>query len=753
MLCAAAVTAQFISGKATRDALFLTSLDFTALPAMLIATSICSLVLVGINSKIARRIAPATLVPSLFVASGLLFFAEWLLRASAPSTAAIAVYLHISAFGPIAASGFWLIASERFDPRSAKKHFGQIAGAGTLGGLVSALATERVATLFGVPAMLPVLAVSQFVCAGLVRRLGAGTAAGAVADSSRADAVPHRSAIRVVAETPYLRNLAALVLFGTTSAALVDYLFKAHAVETFGRGDNLLRFFALYYAVTSLITFVLQTSSSRLVLERFGLGLTTSTPSAALLIGSVGSLVAPGFGSLMVARGGESVFRSSWFRAGYELFYTPMPASEKRAAKSLIDVAFDRLGDALGGGLVRMVILLLPAVQAPSILTLAIACSGVALYAASRLNRGYIGTLGSSLINRGGILPSPNANETSLSRTTIALVRNTFNRAVAGKDAAAQGHSDRTTRSMMRSLLVRGGLGPVDLRAPDTHATRDSSRALEPEIRDIISLRSRNRGRVIDVLGRAEGISTALVPHVVPLLAWDAVANHAMFALKKVAEEHIGELTDALIDPNQDFTVRRRLARVFSICVSERAAAGVMLGLDDLRFDVRHQSARSLLAILEKNPRIKIDRERVFEVVLREAAVGRPVWESRRLLDNAKNASPLDEFVRDRAGESLAHVFTLLSLVLEREPLQIAFRSLHTDDEYLQGTALEYLESVLPTQIRQRLWPFLERRPLTRTSRPRHEVMADLLRSNHSVLLNLEEMRRRVADTTADTAI
>jgi hypothetical protein len=652
MLCAAAVTAQFISGKATRDALFLTSLDFTALPAMLIATSICSLVLVGINSKIARRIAPATLVPSLFVASGLLFVVEWVLRASAPSTAAIAVYLHISAFGPIAASGFWLIASERFDPRSAKKHFGQIAGAGTLGGLVSALATARVATLFGVPAMLPVLAVSQFVCAGLVWRLGAGTAAGAIADSSRTDALPRRSAIRVVAETPYLRNLAALVLFGTTSAALVDYLFKAHAVETFGRGDSLLRFFALYYAVTSLITFVLQTSLSRLVLERFGLGLTTSTPSAALLIGSLGSLVAPGFGSLMVARGGESVFRSSWFRAGYELFYTPMPASEKRAAKSLIDVAFDRLGDALGGGLVRMVILLLPAVQAPSILTLAIACSGVALYAASRLNRGYIGTLGTSLINRGGILPSPNANETSLSRTTIALVRNTFNRAVARGTPLR-----RTLRPHHpiddASLLVRGGLGPVDPRSPDTHATRDGSRTLEPEVRDIISLRSRNRTRVIDVLGRAEGISTALVPHVIPLLAWDAVANHAMFALKKVAEEHIGELTDALIDPNQDFTVRRRLARVFSICVSERAAAGVMLGLDDLRFDVRNQSARSLGAILEKNPRIKIDRERVFEVVLREAAVGRPVWESRRLLENAKSASPLDEFVRDRAGESL----------------------------------------------------------------------------------------------------
>ena len=74
-----------------------------------------------------------------------------------------------------------------------------------------------------------------------------------------------------------------------------------------------------------------------------------------------------------------------------------------------------------------------------------------------------------------------------------------------------------------------------------------------------------------------------------------------MFALQQVAEERVGQLVDALIDPNQDFDVRRRLARVFSVCVSQRAADGLMLALDDARFDVRCQSARSLAAILEKN--------------------------------------------------------------------------------------------------------------------------------------------------------
>jgi HEAT repeat protein len=241
---------------------------------------------------------------------------------------------------------------------------------------------------------------------------------------------------------------------------------------------------------------------------------------------------------------------------------------------------------------------------------------------------------------------------------------------------------------------------------------------------------------------------------VIPLLAWDPVAADAADALRRVAEERVGELVDALIDPNQDFAVRRRLARVFSTCVSQRAADGAILGLDDQRFEVRFQCARSLVAIVEKNPRVRIDRDRVFEVVRRETAVGRPVWEGQRLLsmlDDTHEHVFVDEYVKDRASRSLAHVFTLLSLVLPPEPLRIAFRGLHTDDPRLRGTALEYLEGVLPPRIREQLWPFLEdRRPsASRETRPRDEILADLLRSHESIMINLEELQRRAQDDTA----
>ena len=309
---------------------------------------------------------------------------------------------------------------------------------------------------------------------------------------------------------------------------------------------------------------------------------------------------------------------------------------------------------------------------------------------------------------------------------------------------------DTTTRSiMMRTLtdLRRQAPSRPSAEVVDSATAR---RALDAEIQQIELLRSRDRERILGLLRDRDDLPATLVPHVIPLLAWDAVANEAVDALRRVAEEHIGALTDALIDPNQDFAVRRRLARVFSVCVSQRAVDGLLLGLDDVRFEVRFHCARSLALILEKNPRVHVSRDRVFEVVLAEVEVGRPVWEGHRLLREIEAQDDrvfADEFVKDRASRSLSHVFTLLSLVLPFEPLQIAYRGLHTTDDKLRGTALEYLDSVLPKPIREGLWPYVEeQRAPAQASRPREQILADLMRSNQSIAISLEELRRAGAN-------
>ena len=731
MVCAGAVGAQFVAGKAARDALFLANVGVTALPAMVVATAAFSILLIALSSRGLRRLAPGTFVPALFAISAALLLADWALAPFAPKLAAEALYLQISGLGPMLGSGFWLIVTEHFDPYTARRAFGRIGAAGTVSGLVGAVIADRIASSYGVTAMFPVLAVLNIVCAWQTRALARATAASlrpqapekvdddAMQAGSMLDATAHLAAaspqtgFRALAQTPYLRTLAGFVLLSTLGATLIDYVFKAQAVEAVGRGEELLRFFAIYYAATALLSLIVQVFAGPRSLAKLGLGLTTSTPPLAMCVGGLGALIFPGIWTVVAVRGSESVFRGSLFRTGYEIFYTPVPADEKRAAKSIIDVGFDRLGDALGGALISLLILLPPANQYSTMMALAVVSGALALIVARQLNRGYIHTLERSLMNRAVELELSNIEDIT-TRTAIFKTRQ---------------FPITTTISAVHDV-----------------ATDTSAGVNDAEIQSIVALRSRNRDQVLRVLRREDGLTAPFIPHVIPLLAWDAVAEESVRALRKVAEERVGALTDALLDPNQPFAVRRRLARVFSICVSQRAADALLMALDDGRFEVRYQCGRSLAAIASKNQLVRINRERVFDVVRAEVTVSRGVWQGYRLLDAMpdEKESFVDEFLKDRASQSLAHVFVLLSLVLPATPLQIAYRGLHTTDPVLRGTALEYLEGVLPPDIRDRLWPFLgTSAPVNVGARGREEILADLLRSNESIVLNLKELRRR----------
>jgi len=705
MVGSAAVGAQFVAGQAARNALFLDRFEPPSLPLLIIATSVFSILLVVAGSRMVRRVAPSTYVPVAFAASAVLVLAEWGLTFVLPDLAARIVYLQISGLGPILGSGFWLMASERFDPRTAKQHYGGIAGAGTLGGLVGGLVAARVAAAADVGAMLPLVAALQAVCAWQVHAASRATGrmpephpAGPAADKAT-------SGLHILRESAYLQRLAALVLLGTLCAIFIDYVFMVQVKATFKEGPALGSFFSLYYGTISLVAFIVQVFGSRLVLERLGLGAAASAPALAVAVGGAVSYFAPGLSSIAMARGSEAICRKSLLRTGYELFYTPLAPGDKRAIKTAIDVGADRAGDIIGAIVIQTLLWLPGERQVPALLGLAVACSLVALAVGHRLTRGYVTALERSLLDR-------------------------------SVEADLSDIEDVTTRAVVLRTLRLAQPGASSLPV------------VNPRVPEIVALHSRDADAIRAVLTNEQALPASLVPHAIPLLAWDPVANDVIRALRTVAEEHVGAFVDALVDPNQPFAVRRRLARVFSVCVSQRAVDGLTLGLDDMRFEVRLHCARSLSAIVEKNPRIRIDQDTVLRVVRREVAASRSVWEGRQVLDDMPQAdeqgSRLEALVGARASRSLAHVFTLLALVLPPEPLRVAFAGLHTTDQALRGTALEYLDAVLPPDIRARLWPFLEDEHRVRPrARPRDEIVADLLRSNESIARNLGAPGRR----------
>jgi hypothetical protein len=480
---------------------------------------------------------------------------------------------------------------------------------------------------------------------------------------------------------PYLRNLAALVVLTAFLDAVLDYLLAAAADARFGAGGPLMSFFALFHAVAGLGALLAQAAVVRPLLLRAGPAWTLAAPALFGAAGAAAVALAPRLLPLVLLRGGHSVLRNSAFRSGYELLYTPVPGAQKRPAKVVIDVACERAGAILGSAAVMVVLLLIPGGSSQVLLALAAVAALLLLALTPLLRRGYVGALASSLRAGAASLENPEAIDPA---TLLTL-------------ASVQGHAAGLTR---QSILARAASGEAD-----------------PLLAAIADLRSGEQTRIARVLAAGE-LDPRLVSHVIPLLARDSLFELASAGLRRAAARCTGQLVDALLDARVEPTLRRRVARVLRGVPTQRAADGLLLGLDDPRFDLRYRCAQALARVRGQNPSLVVPATRVVEIAAREAA---------------------------RAGDSprhLEHCFTLLGIVLERGPLDIAYRALQSPDVRLRGTALEYLENVMPPAVRERLWPRLGASGVPAAPRRSTEEVRDELLRSRTALPGSDPSRR-----------
>ena len=687
MLVSCLMVAHQVASKAARDALFLSQFKASYFPLMVMVGSAFSIAGGLVNSRILQKLTPARMVPWAFLLSGVLHFGEWSLRHTHRSVMVALVYVHVVALGAILLSSFWSLLNERFDPQSGKEYFGRIAGVGTLGGILGGLAAERFAVLLPESAILVFLGSLHLLCGCITFQAVRRSRSMVAAETRRQE---NHNPLTLAAwplfrRSTYAKTLAALVVLGSTAAALLDITFKTQAATLIGRGHVLLRFFAIYYTVCQILSFGIQVLVTRKWLERVGLARSVGSLPMIVAAGSFGALILPVFSVLVVTRALELILRGSVYRAGYELFFTPVALQEKRVAKPVIDVVFDRLGDVLGGGVSQIFLALGGMFAIKGILLLAVGVSAAGVFVTRVLGKLYVRALEKGLVNR-----------------AIELDVNTGD--------------ELMTRSMLlKTLYIKTESG--------SQVTPTQPRAIEQEVRPAVSdpilqkladLRSGKADLVLRTLKEAAPLDPLLAPQIIVLLAWDDVVPEAVKVLRASANQVTGQMVDWLLDGKSDFAIKRRIPRALAYSDHRRAVEGLMSALNDSRFEVRFQCARALDVILQKHPEYRPAQETVFSIIERELSVGRAVWESRRLLDRRQSADQflfLDDMLRERTQLSWEHLFSLLALILPREPLRVAFQALHSEDRLLRGLALEYLDSVLPTSLR-RVQTIFESAPL-----------------------------------------
>jgi hypothetical protein len=734
-IASAAMIAQQVAGKATRDALYLTSFDVTTLPAMMAISAVLSIFAVLWLSRMILRHSPENIVPASFITSGMVLLAAWPLSHSAPKLAAVAVYLHSALFSAALIAAFWSYVNERFDPRASKRAVAWIAGAGTLGGVLGGVLAWRVAPLIAVSTMLPLLAAMNLICAwGSLRSrdaeaASAGSAAGADGrdPGARADpvSIAEFSPLKILREVPYLQNLAFVVALGAVTSGLLNYLFSVEAVAKFTEGPDLLAFFAFFWLLVGVVSFALQTLLGSLVLGKLGLAFTIGLLPGVVALGGVFALALPGLWTTGLLRGGEAVLRNSLFRAGYELLYTPLSEQRKRSTKLLIDVGFDRIGTVIASAVIFATLLLARDGERASVILLAltIAAALATLARSGPLHVGYVPVLEESLRSEAEKLEPSDAVELPAAHESVAARDEIVEhlKDLSGQQAAA-----------LASAGPMHAVEPLETAAP---ALCEQLQAPIDAIRDLCS---GDQGRVRSVLCAEELLSPPLIPLAILLLASGEFQREAIHALRKVARSATGQLGDALCDPSVHFDIRRRIPRVLSASPTQAAANALLCGTEDERFEVRYECGRALLQITASNPAIEIPLEAAIAIVKREVASSRRVWDRERApeIDEEEDEPPalIDRLLRDRFDRSFEHVFSVLALVLDRESIRLAFKALHQEDTRLRGIALEYLETVLPDEIRDAVWPYLgEARPM-RPARPASEILADLVKARETAM-------------------
>ncbi len=711
MVGAGLMLAHQVAAKAVRDAIFLSALPVTDIPKMVMGAALLSVAAVPVYSRALAWLGPRYLVPVGFALSAGAHVAEWATGDGGPVVAVI-VYLHVAAFGALLLSGFWSLASELFDAHTAKRHFARIAGAGTLGGILGGVAIERMGAWTTTDATLLALALFHAGCALLALVLGRGIV------GSRSPIVSEPMRIKqALKASPYVRDIAIFVALGTASAAILDYLLKEQAVLRFENDGSLLQFFAIFYTATQVVAFVLQTSV--VTGRQAGAGVGRSVTSLPIGVGggSVLALLFPTLGVFTLARGVEAVLRASVFRSGYELLFSPMAPGEKRRVKAFLDVTCDRAGDALGAGLVQLILLTGSAFVVSELLGLAILMAAGGIWIGERLDSRYLRAVERRLLDHA--------------------------------DDDLDGGSTFGTASLLTGDLPPLQLPPQEVAAPRVTPSGNLVIPSDPLIETLQHLRSGNRERVLAALAGAPRFDTVHVVQTIRLLAWNDVTAAARVALERTAERHVGLLIDFLLDGATDFAIRRRIPRLLVTVPSQRTFDGLMAGLSDPRFEVRYQCSRAMDRVLIAEPHLRVDADRIYATVERELSVARPVWNGHRLLDQLESADALmflDEHLRDRANRSLEHVFSLLVTVLPREPMKVAFRAIHTEEPMLRGLAFEYLHAVLPATVRTKLWDLVGPGEPVPTLGSAEEARDALLRSQETLLLELS--RAAASDAT-----
>lgn len=304
-----------------------------ALPWVWAAVGVAAVLAVTGYNQLAARLPLDRVLLLVAVGAALALVLLNCLRAARVPYSTAALYVWKDVHVVVLLEIVWSFANVVFRVRTARLSYGLFCACGSLGGMAGNLVTGELASRFGTDAAL---------WAPLPLLLAVAVAALLVPEDVRAQAKPKERGARagglaVIAKSPYLLLLLALVLLTQISITLVDYTYNEVVEATFADVDERTRLIGRVYAAIDLSALALQLSTAP-ILRLVGVPATLLAIPALLGSAVTAAALAPRFLLMAITKVTSKAFDYSLFRAAKEILYIPLTYAEKTRGKAMIDM-------------------------------------------------------------------------------------------------------------------------------------------------------------------------------------------------------------------------------------------------------------------------------------------------------------------------------------------------------------------------------------------------------------------------------
>ena len=325
------------------DALFLANIPVEQLPIVTILMAFLALGLSRFDGGFSHR--GVLIALQWFACLGTLAF--WTLVQTGLEWIYYPLYVWSGIATSLVVVRFWLLLGDLFTIGEGKKAFAMIAMGGSLGALIGSSLAVALAPRMGGTGLLLGSSVA-FGISTIAPMLGLPrTKPSEVESETSAKSQGLGESLTTLVGNPYALRVAMLIVMGSITLTLGDYLFKSVLSEEIA-ADALATWLSRIYLGLNLLSIAVLALGVTPIVRRLGVDRSLAVLPSLIGAAAIGVLAGGALVATICLKLADGMFRYSLYKTATELLYLPMTSRLRSSVKSTIDLAGQSGAKALG---------------------------------------------------------------------------------------------------------------------------------------------------------------------------------------------------------------------------------------------------------------------------------------------------------------------------------------------------------------------------------------------------------------------